>query len=271
MADRQRLKQVLINLLSNAVKYNREGGTVWIRLEPRSGDRLRLLVCDTGPGIEEAQLGKLFEPFERLGAEATGVEGTGLGLTVSRGLVEAMGGSILVQSEVGRGTTFAIELERARQPASGRAETVAIAAPPGPLADLGPRTILCVEDNPANFTLIEEALRSRPELTLLWAEDGRTGLQLAVEHRPDLVLLDLHLPDMRGTEVLARLRRHPLTRSTPVIVLTADATRSRSALLLEAGAKAYLTKPLDLDRFVDTLTRVLSDEIRAAQARGEAA
>jgi PAS domain S-box-containing protein len=264
MADQQRLKQVLINLLSNAVKYNREGGLVTIRLITCPHGRLRLLVSDTGPGIEEAKLEKLFEPFERLGAEATGIEGTGLGLTLSRGLVELMGGSISVESEVGRGTTFAVELRRAAEP-EGVLEQAADNAPSGVLPGLGPCTILYIEDNDANFRLIERFLEERPGISLLSAKEGRAGLRVAVEQRPDLVLLDLHLPDVHGTEVLARLRRNPLTRSTPVIVVTADATRSRSKLLLEAGAQAYLTKPLDLERLIVTISEVLA----AAPAGGQ--
>jgi|RhiMetdeSRZDD1v2_1073273.scaffolds.fasta_scaffold31796_3 PAS domain S-box-containing protein len=263
MADLQRLKQVLLNLLSNAVKYNREGGNVAVSVEEDCGERLRILVADTGPGIEQSSLGKLFEPFERLGAEATGVEGTGLGMTLSRGLTEAMGGTLSVESEIGTGTTFAVELALADRREAG-ADTEAI-----PLADagrelLGPCTILYVEDNPANFRLVERIFESHPAVTLIGARDGRTGVTLAAEHRPDLVLLDLHLPDVHGAEVLARLKRDARTRVTPVIVLTADATSSRTEMMLRSGAHAYLTKPLDVSGLLRVVAEALDGGRRAA-------
>jgi CheY-like chemotaxis protein/anti-sigma regulatory factor (Ser/Thr protein kinase) len=264
MADLQRLKQVLLNLLSNAVKYNREGGAVAVAFEKTNAETLRILVADTGPGIEEASLGRLFEPFERLGAETTGVDGTGLGMTLSRGLTEAMGGTLTVESEVGHGTTFAVELDLAGQDDTYSIDADVMSLDGAAHGPLGPCTILYVEDNPANFRLVERIFESHPAVTLIGAPDGRTGIDLAAEHRPDLVLLDLHLPDIHGAEVLARLKRDDRTRATPVLVLTADATSSRTEMLLRSGAHAYLTKPLDVSGLLRTVAEALDGGRRAA-------
>jgi CheY-like chemotaxis protein/anti-sigma regulatory factor (Ser/Thr protein kinase) len=261
LADLQRLKQVLLNLLSNGVKHNREGGAVTVSLEEVGGevgvDRLRILVADTGPGVPPAKLEKLFDPFERLGAEEAGVEGTGLGMTLSRGLAEAMGGTLTVESEVGLGTTFALELAIAHEGEELPKELSGVPAIGADTGALGPCTLLYVEDNPANFRLVEQIFESHPEVNLVAADNGRTGIDLAKERRPDLVLLDLHLPDIHGAEVLARLKRDPHTREIPVIVVTADATRSRTELLLGSGAHAYLTKPLDVPGLLNTVAEAL--------------
>src|SRR5205809_2206959 len=223
VADRQRLQQVLLNLLSNAVKYNRTGGVVGVSCEERAGGRLRILVTDTGPGIAPGKLERLFTPFDRLGAEATGVEGTGLGLALSKHLVDAMGGTLDVMSQVGVGSTFAVELPLTAAP-------VAALEPRGgsPTVDPAPpdarMVVLYIEDNLSNLRLIEQVLGRRPRTTLLSAMQGRLGLDLAREHRPDLILLDLHLPDLPGQEVLRRLLDEPRTREIPVIILSADAS-----------------------------------------------
>jgi signal transduction histidine kinase/CheY-like chemotaxis protein len=241
-ADNQRLKQVLINLLSNAVKYNREGGEVRISVDAVGSDRMRIAVSDTGPGIDSDSLARLFTPFERLHAGAD-VEGTGLGLALSRTLVEAMGGRIEVQSEPGQGSTFTVEL--------GRGEPAAVEAATEEERELvaerpydGERRLLYIEDTVANLRLVEEILESRPSVKLLPAGMGRLGLELALEHRPDLILLDLHLPDIDGEEVLAGLRADERTRDIPVVVLSADATERSRVPVLQNGARAYLTKPI---------------------------
>jgi PAS domain S-box-containing protein len=255
-ADRQRLSQVLLNLLSNAVKYNRDGGEVSLVCEATE-DRVRLGVKDTGPGIPAGKMDQLFVPFERLGAEHTGVEGTGLGLALSKRLVEAMGGTLTAESEPGEGSLFWMELIRQDSPL----ETAAWSGP-SQVASEGnsanpPATIVYVEDNLANLALIETILLDRPDITLLPALQGTIGLDLASEHRPDLILLDLHLPDMPGDEVLRRLRSDPRTRDVPVVIISADATPRRSEGLLRAGASAYLTKPLNVDEFLGTIDRLL--------------
>ena len=253
LADRQRLKQVLLNLLSNAIKYNCEGGSVRIGLIETEQGRIRIEVADTGSGIAPERLDKLFVPFERLGADQSGVEGTGLGLALSQGLVEAMGGDLTVQSRGGEGTIFSLEFTKGNGPvdeASHRAE-------PPLVADNGTNgsalRLLYIEDNLSNLKLVERVLEHRPDVQLVPAMQGRLGLELAREHRFDLVLLDLHLPDLPGDEVLAELRREPSTRDVPVVILSADATPGRIERLLDQGAAAFLTKPLEVKRFLELL------------------
>src|SRR5690606_38068715 len=254
-ADRQRLMQVLLNLLSNAVKYNSTGGRVELharRLDGENGTpRLALGVSDTGPGIPAERMGELFVPFSRLGAEQGGVEGTGLGLALSQRLVEAMHGELRVESEVGVGSTFWVELPVDDHPLA-RLESYRLGAPAPPprQASRGPRRVLYVEDNLANLNLVESIFEDRPEIQLLPALQGRMGLELAREHRPDLILLDLHLPDMNGEDVLQQLRSDSRTSNIPVLVISADATPRQIARLRAAGARGYLTKPLDLDEFL---------------------
>ncbi|HEY7267500.1 MAG TPA: ATP-binding protein [Solirubrobacterales bacterium] len=252
-ADTQRLKQVLINLLSNAVKYNREGGEVEISAKREGSDWIRIGVTDTGPGIDPDSFEKLFTPFERLDAGAD-VEGTGLGLALSRSLVEAMHGSLTVSSTPGEGSTFTVELPM------GEPAAVVAAAEERDGEELvakrsydGERRLLYVEDTVANIRLVEEILSARPSVRLLPAGMGSLGIELATEHRPDLVLLDLHLPDLGGAEVLARLRADERTRDIPVVVLSADATDRTPGPLLEAGAQAYLTKPIGVRELLEVV------------------
>jgi signal transduction histidine kinase/CheY-like chemotaxis protein len=255
-ADNQRLKQVLINLLSNAVKYNREGGEVNISVEAAASDRMRIAVTDTGPGIEAESMGKLFTPFERLNAAAD-VQGTGLGLALSRSLVEAMGGILDVESTPGEGSTFTVEL--------ARGEPAAVAAIDGDQRELvaarlydGERRLLYIEDTVANVRLVEEILEARPSVKVLPAGMGCLGLDLALDHRPDLILLDLHLPDVGGEQVLAWLRADERTREIPVVILSADATERSRGPLLEDGASAYLTKPIGVRELLGVVDEYLA-------------
>ncbi len=255
MADRQRLKQVLLNLLSNAVKYNRPGGSVALSATRTEGGRVRLAVTDEGPGIAPAMLSRVFAPFDRLDAERGGVEGTGLGLTLSRALVEAMGGAMGVDSAPGAGSTFWFEL--------GAGETTATSVAPAPVSPTGGRpatagVILYIEDNPSNVRLIERALTRRPGVRLIPAMLGSLGIDLAREHHPDLVLLDLHLPDARGEEVMARLRADPATRDIPIVVLSAEAQPLHREELFALGARDYLTKPFDLAELYRVVDEVLT-------------
>ena len=256
LADRQRLSQVLLNLLSNAVKYNREGGTVrFLCEEAEETGRLRLSVSDTGAGITPADLEKLFTPFERLGAERTTVEGTGIGLALSKCLVEAMDGTIGVDTVPERGSTFYLELPVAEASDSPVVEPT-LPTSSAPLVD-GP-TVLCIEDNLSNFTLVERTLEAkRPGIRLLGALQGQLGLEMAREHRPDLILLDLQLPDLPGDELLRCLQADGHTCDIPVIMVTADATKGQSRRLLDLGARTYLTKPLDIAVFLRTIDEVL--------------
>jgi signal transduction histidine kinase/ActR/RegA family two-component response regulator len=255
LADRQRLKQVLLNLLSNAIKYNRERGLVRVCLESRADERLAIVVADSGPGIAPEQQEHLFEPFERLGAEGGSVEGTGLGLALSRALVEAMGGALEADSEPGRGTTMSVELQSA-----GPDDRDLPEAKTAPAPALGEHTVLYIEDNLANLQLVERVLERIADVRLLSAIQGNLGLELAREHRPDLVLLDLHLPDLPGREVLLRLKAEPALRDVPIVVVTADATEGEQKRMLEAGAHAYITKPIDVRHFLSVVQQCLDTD-----------
>ncbi len=260
LADQQRLKQVLLNLLSNAVKYNREGGLVRVASGTAAvPGRVRFEVTDSGPGIAPAGLEKLFAPFERLNAAEKGVEGTGIGLTISQRLVQVMSGEIGVYSVQGEGTTFWVELPGAQDPMQSLKHSEAIAPLVAETAASNGAThsILYIEDNLSNLNLIEHILGRRKAIRLLSAMQGRRGLEMAREHRPDLILLDLHLPDIQGDEVLQHLRAEAETQNIPVVMLSADATPRQIERLLEAGAKAYLTKPLNVKQFMAVLDETL--------------
>jgi CheY-like chemotaxis protein len=255
-ADRQRFKQGLLNLVSNGVKYNRDGGEVCVRCADGDGGRIRLSVSDTGPGIPPEKLGRLFRPFDRLGAEQSGIEGTGLGLSLTKGLVELMSGSVGVESVPGEGSTFWIELPPAESPLQAVTDARRDRWDAEVLASR-PWVILYVEDNLSNLTVIERLLTRWPNVKLLSAMQGRLGLELAAQHRPDVILLDLHLPDMPGHDVLAELRSNPEVAGIPVVVVSADATPRQVERLMAAGADDYITKPLDLRAFIATLERML--------------
>ena len=256
-ADRQRLSQILINLLSNAVKYNRAGGPVRIRTET-AGSRVSIRVTDCGRGIPQERLDQLFTPFARLGAEQTGTEGTGLGLALSQRLACAMGGRIELESTGAEGSTFRLDLRRA---SSALPAPHPVQAPEGGgVGDVGSAaTILYIEDNLANLNLVESALETKPSWRTISALRGEAGIELAREKKPDLVLLDLHLPDLPGDEVLHRLRADPATANIPIVIISADATDAAQTQLRKAGANDYLTKPLDIDEFLATVERFLPD------------
>jgi CheY-like chemotaxis protein len=261
-ADVQRLRQVLLNLLSNAVKYNRREGTVRVEVKELDGEGVRISVQDSGFGIPESQIERLFRPFERLNVEESGIQGTGLGLVLARALTEAMGGHVGVESEVGQGSNFWLELPIAAPPELVEpAPTPRDAAAPAS----GPaRTVLYIEDNPSNLRLVERVLSSRKEIQLITAMHGSLGLELAEKHRPDLILLDLNLPDMVGEEVLKRLRVTPGLEKTPLVIVSADAIPSKVARFLSVGASAYLTKPFDVRNLLGVI-----DDLLAKGDRGE--
>jgi signal transduction histidine kinase len=255
IADRQRLHEVLLNLLSNAVKYNREHGRIEVRAVGTGDGRVRIDVHDTGAGIPPEKLALLFTPFERLGAEQSRIPGTGLGLALARALTEAMNGTLTVTSGTDRGTTFHVELRRAE---------AIVAAPRGDPSHAitsmdTAGTILYVEDNLQNVQLMERMLTRRPRIKLLHASDGVAGLELARTQHPGLVLLDLHLSDMHGEEVLRHLWEDQATRGLPVVVLTADATPRQQKRLLGAGAVAYVTKPFRVAEILTLIDRFLGD------------
>jgi CheY-like chemotaxis protein len=254
VADHQRLKQVLLNLASNAIKYNRPGGTVTFSCHGAPEGQVRIGVHDTGSGISPDKLERVFIPFDRLDAEQSGEEGTGIGLALSKGLAELMGGSLSVQSTPGQGSSFILEMN-AGEDQLARYEAAAIMEPSAaPRADgLNPATVVYVEDNPANLRLMERIVAQRGDIRLLTATAGLEGLELVRRHRPDLVLLDLHLPDVDGAEVLRRLQADPATATVPVVMVSADATPGQIERLLAAGAQDYLTKPFDLTRLLEAL------------------
>lgn len=256
-ADRTRLKQVLLNLLSNAVKYNRSGGEVRITCEP-DGDAVRISVSDTGPGLTDAQRERLFNAFERLGADDGPIEGAGIGLVLSKRLVELMKGSIGVDSQPGHGSTFWIRLPMAAPPTApverGRTAT---ATSPTADGDHGASTVLYIEDNPVNVLLMEAMLEHEPGVRLVTAHDPLLGLTLARSQQPQLILLDIQLPGIDGFEVLRRLRGEAVTRSTPVVAISANAMPSDIQQGLDAGFDAYLTKPLDLEQLRTTVRHAL--------------
>jgi PAS domain S-box-containing protein len=252
-ADRTRVKQVLINLLSNAVKYNKEGGTVLVDCTASANGRVRICIKDSGEGLTADQLAQLFQPFNRLGQEGSAEKGTGIGLVVCKRLVELMGGTIDVGSTVGEGSVFSIELNRTaeRQPALDA--NLATNAAPRLLADMQLRTLLYVEDNPANMMLVEDLIARRPDVRLLSARDGNRGVDVARASHPDVILMDINLPGISGIEALRILAMDPATARIPVIALSANAGARDVAKGLEAGFFRYLTKPIKVPEFMETL------------------
>jgi PAS domain S-box-containing protein len=248
-ADAQRLRQVLTNLLSNAIKYNRPNGHVRIDVATRD-DRVVISVADTGPGIDAASVDQLFKPFERLSAAGGAVRGTGLGLALSKRLVELMQGSLTVETEPGSGSEFRIELPRAEAPRQAPAKAPE-QAQRAPLK----ATVLYIEDNAANLRLVEHILSRLGEITVISAPLGREGVELARRERPDLILLDLHLPDIGGDEVALELRADAATSAIPIVVLSADAYASQRRRLLRIGVDEYLTKPFRVAEMIDTVER----------------
>ena len=255
-ADRTRMKQVLINLLSNAIKYNKLGGTVAVDCIASAPGRIRICVKDTGEGLTPDKLAQLFQPFNRLGQEANGEEGTGIGLVVCKRLIELMGGVIGVESTVGAGSVFWIELDLTAKPrpVAGDAESEPTAVAHTRLhADAQLRTLLYVEDNPANLMLVEDLIARRPDIRLLSARDGNRGIEIARASRPDVILMDINLPGISGIRALRILAEDPATACIPVVALSANAIPRDIERGLEAGFFRYLTKPIKVDEFMDTL------------------
>jgi signal transduction histidine kinase/ActR/RegA family two-component response regulator len=256
-ADRQRLRQVLLNLLSNAVKFNRPDGKVCVACEQSGEELIRTKIIDTGHGILPGDMAKLCSPFERLGQSNSGTEGEGLGLLLARRLTEAMGGAFGASSIPDQGSTFWIELPRADSPVTNAPDS--IPAEPNRPFDAR-KTVLYVEDNLSNLTLIEHVLKHRPSITLIPAMQGRLALEIARERMPDLILLDLHLPDISGEEVLRKLRFDSQTKAIPVVFLSAEVAPAKRQRLLDAGARAFLSKPLNVAAFLATLENELTVE-----------
>ncbi|TAK01863.1 MAG: response regulator [Chloroflexota bacterium] len=260
LADRQRLKQILLNLLSNAIKFNRDAGTIEVEVVLTDTGRCRILVRDEGPGIPEPMRDRVFAPFDRLGVEAGRVEGTGLGLSLSRALAERMDGTVEFTSTVGQGSTFWVEL-----PLALEAPMRAVEPAPGPTTPGAGGTVLYIEDNLSNVELVSRIFERRGGINVVPAMLAGLGLELARDG-PDLILLDLHLPDMSGEEVLARLLADPATRHIPVVVMSADATPGLVDRLVAMGASAFVTKPLAISEFIAITDRLLAERRPRPQA-----
>jgi PAS domain S-box-containing protein len=253
-AERARLEEILLILLSNAVNFNRLGGEVGVSLEQVEGDALRVRISDMGPGIEEKDLPRLFVPFDRLGAEGSDIPGTGLSLPSAQTLARSMGSEITVASEVGLGTSFSFTLK------------LIGGSPPRPDVDHGPDAgppatpkIVCIEDNPSNLKLVTRILGRREDVELMTATTGELGISLVREQQPALVLIDMHLPDINGDAILARLRGDPSTKDIPMVMLSADASPEQITRLMGLGADAYVTKPLSVTDLLSTVDRYIPD------------
>ncbi|HAH06542.1 MAG TPA: hybrid sensor histidine kinase/response regulator [Elusimicrobia bacterium] len=269
LADRTRLKQVLANLLSNAVKYNRPGGTVVVEWSASAPGHTRVSVRDTGAGLPPDQLALLFQPFNRLGKEGSAEEGTGIGLMMSKRLVELMGGAIGVESAVGSGSAFWFELGSAAAPPPAAEAAEPAAEAQSRLRSGAPtHTLLYVEDNPANLKLVEKLIARRSDMRLLSAGDGKRGIELARARQPEVILMDIHLPGMSGIEALKILREDPATAHIPVLAISANAIPSDIKKGLKAGFFRYLTKPIKVDELMEALDAVLeSAESRRVPVR----
>ncbi len=257
-ADPIRVKQVLLNLLSNAIKYNRVGGTVIVDCSVISKERIRVSVTDTGEGLTPDKIEQLFQPFNRLGQEDGNVEGSGIGLVISQQLIELMDGAIGVESVVGSGSVFWIELNlAAEQPHAPDVVAVKALTPPPVENNMRMSTLLYVEDNPANLILIEQLIAQRKNMRILSASDAQLGIARARAHQPDIILMDINLPGISGVEALKILRADPLTQHIPVIAISANAMPHDIRKAMESGFFRYITKPIKVNEFMDTLDVVL--------------
>ena len=265
-ADRTRLKQVLINLLSNAIKYNRAQGTVEVKCAC-TAERIRISIKDSGAGLPPEMQKQLFQPFNRLGQEGGAIEGTGIGLVVTKQLVELMGGTIGVKSIVGVGSEFRFELNRDFTPQLAPGECKSREPTPKIYAGMQQHTLLYFEDNPANMLLVKELIEEdRPDMCLLIADNGKLGIELARTYLPDVILMDIALPDINGIEAITILLKDPLTAHIPVVALSANAMPDDVLTGLEAGFFRYICKPFELSEFMGVIDEAL--EFRKSRLAG---
>lgn len=263
-ADQTRLKQALLNLISNAIKYNREGGLVTVEVLPEDSEYLSIQITDTGRGIPKERLPELFQPFNRLDAEYSAIEGTGIGLTISRRIVEMMGGTIEVESEVGVGSRFMITLPAASNSAILESPEISAALEKPALQSRSrQQLVLYIEDNPSNIRLVSQILERQQHIRLITAHTPELGIELARAHRPELILLDINMPNLNGFQVLALFQNDPIVKSAPVVAITANAMPRDIEQGKAAGFADYLTKPLDIAKFnavlEDLLNRIQKD------------
>jgi signal transduction histidine kinase/ActR/RegA family two-component response regulator len=256
LGDETRIKQILTNLLSNAVKYNVDGGRIGVRSRVTESQVVEIVVSDTGLGMTRAQMDELFQPYNRLGRERTSVEGTGIGLVISRRLAELMGGSLRAQSVAGEGSNFILTLPRAPQEDGSLTTASELAAEP---ASYRRRLVHYIEDNETNIEVMRGILLRRPQVELSVSMNGLDGLAAVRLRRPSLILLDMHLPDIDGLELLRHLKDDDELGSIPVVVVSADATAAHVEAALTAGAAHYITKPVNLAGFLDVLDELLND------------
>jgi PAS domain S-box-containing protein len=259
--DRTRMKQILINLLSNAIKYNKMGGTVRVECVEQLPKCIRICIEDSGDGLSPEKIAQLFQPFNRLGQDANTEEGTGIGLVMTKRLIELMGGTIGVKSTVGKGSVFWVELDLTDE-RSARASSVDGLTSPArhgvaPSADAHIYTMLYVEDNPANLMLVEDLIARRPDVTLLSATDGLRGVEIAKAVLPDVILMDINLPGISGIKAMRILADDPTTAHIPVIALSANAMPHDIEKGVEAGFFRYLTKPIKIHEFLAAIDEAL--------------
>jgi len=257
-ADRMRVKQVLINLLSNAIKYNRQGGTVQVSCAERTPGRMRISVEDTGEGLSPDQIENLFQPFNRLGQEASVEEGTGIGLVMTKRLIELMDGQIGLESTQGKGCIFWFELNLISTTQTANAATRHADIKTYTHTSNALHTLLYVEDNPANLMLVEDLIARRPDIQLLTARDGHQGVALARSALPDMILMDINLPGISGVTALKMLREDETTTHIPIVALSANAIPRDIAKGMDAGFFRYLTKPIKVNEFMETLDIALA-------------
>ena len=257
-ADQTRLKQIIINLLSNAIKYNKDKGSVIVTCTDLDNDRIRISFRDTGDGLEPEKISQLFQPFNRLGQEARGVAGTGIGLVVTKQLTELMDGTLGVESTLGVGSVFWVELRSTAAPeVIIRKTELATTPPPQPKTGKSHHTLLYIEDNPANMKLVEQLIALRSDIELFTAINGTLGVDLARSIKPDIILMDINLPGLSGLEALQILKEDPSTNNIPVVALSANAMLRDIELGIQAGFFKYLTKPIKVKEFMDTLNLAL--------------
>ena len=256
-ADHIKLKQVLLNLLSNAAKYNKPDGTIKIIISSTYKSSLRIAIQDTGYGIDEKLQRRLFEPFDRLDKDNSGIQGTGIGLVISRELIKLMNGRFGFESEQDKGATFWIELQRSKV-TNGSLLSSEHHEPEQMEDDSKEHVkILCIEDNPTNLNLIKRVFRQYIQFDLIAASDAETGLELARQHEPAVILMDINLPGMNGFEALEALKRSAITRDIKTIALSASAMSQDIDKGLKAGFDYYLTKPVNFELLIETINRVL--------------